>query len=409
MDTSGCGSYDCCRCLSGTLVYFLIFLRLSLYTATYTHTQVLYDSLNPQSPRIMLPPSHNIENEPINIQIDSHGIHVSIYANYDCLIPGGQQTDVHLAVLTQINEELQFVDFKRSKKPSISRAARHERVDLTKSGSGRVLRLQLRTPGDTNNKKKTHKKRQRSNVDKVFLEKLSDKTAAVFSDVASNIFHVNNLSGHKVRDNMSVGMSLFKRGSRSMKSQSRIRIMPNFLSGASMLELTQSDCQSHSKKVLSFTVNVRSVIYLLIAHVESREAIRRACPEWLQNRFFLRDEHVHLMQPIGSSEGIQIWQLEKEIEEGARFSIPGLGGFGGPMVVAIARSRQNRPHYSRRRGEKEEDDDDGEIYDDSYVVLRSKDDDEEEKDYDDYDSAEDSVVVTSESPGRILLGKALGH
>ena len=103
--------------------------------------------------------------------------------------------------MTQIDEELHFSDFLKDSN-SVSKAVRHERVDLTKSGSGRVLRLKMMTPPDLSPSmkvKKRHRKNQRSNVDRVFAESLADKTAAVFSDVASNIFHVGNLSRHKVR------------------------------------------------------------------------------------------------------------------------------------------------------------------------------------------------------------------
>lgn len=356
--------------------------------------QVLYDCLNPQSPRILLPPSHNVANEPIKIRIDSFGIRVSIYANYDCWIPGacdgpGKRDDVHLTVLTQIDEELHFSDFR---KLSSTIAARHEQVNLTKSGSGRVLKMQLRTP-DSLQKVSSPKRSKSSYVNQVFMETLSDKAAIVFSDVASNIFHVNMLSD-KVRDNMNVGIPLFTRGSRSMRSQSRIRMMPNFLCGASMLELTSKECQSRSKKFLSFTVNVRSIVYILVAHSENTKDVENACPEWLQERFFLRDEHVHLMQPIGSSEGVQIWQSEEQVEEGGKITIPGLAGYGGPMIIAVKNARHNQTRS----------DDGGYLILGTHHHLLDKRDEEEEEEEEDY-----IVVNTPMSPGRTLVMKAFGN
>ena len=206
---------------------------------------------------------------------------------------------------------------------------------------------------------------------------------------------------------MKVGTSLFKRGSRSISSQSRIRVMPSFLTGASMLELTLRDCQSSSKKVISFTVKVRSVIYLLIAHFENKDRAKRACPEWLQERFFLRDEHVHLMQPIGSSEGIQIWEKEEIIEQGGRVSIPGLSGYGGPMVVAIARASSR--HRRCRDEEKEEEEHDElieleDLNDDDFVYIGNTSSKEDE----------DLLSITSgdsgstpKSPGKALMRMAL--
>ena len=192
---------------------------------------------------------------------------------------------------------------------------------------------------------------------------------------------------------MKVGTSLFKKGSRSMKSQSRIRILPNFLNGASMIELTSRDCQSSSKKVLSFTVNTRSVIYLLIAHFENKDTAKRDCPEWLQERFFLRDEHVHLMKPIGSSEGIQIWEKEEAIEQGGTVTIPGLSGYGDLMVIAVTRASSRRRPHRRRDTVKEE-----EVYDELIEL-----DDGDLITFDDMETEKSSM-----SPGQALMRRALG-
>ena len=186
-----------------------------------------------------------------------------------------------------------------------------------------------------------------------------------------------------------------------MKSQSRIRILPNFLNGASMIELTSRDCQSSSKKVLSFTVNTRSVIYLLIAHFENKDTAKRDCPDWLQERFFLRDEHVHLMKPIGSSEGIQIWEKEEAIEQGGTVTIPGLSGYGDLMVIAISRANAPTPRSrrTRRRDAVKE-----EVVFDEMIEL---DDDFIALDEMETESSSKEQETSPKSPGQALMRRAL--
>eukprot|EP00940_MAST-03C_sp_MAST-3C-sp2_P000300 g300.t1 len=348
--------------------------------------QVLYDTLNPQSPRILLPPSHDVENLPVRVDVSKNGVKISIFAAYDCWIPGqrpmpgsgsGDKESVHLTVMTEIQEQLHFGDLEKTgaytgshsymgRHSSVSYDARRTKIDLAGAcGSGRTLRLELRSSqhGD-DGKKSVHTSSSSSSSSKTpatsiagtlqdIGDTIGDSVGEMFQSLGSNFIGsalssnltdivrvgtggggaMTAISAATVKDEaLNVGVPLFHRSSKSLERSSVVSKMPAFLIGATVLECTEKECASSAKCLVKFFMPDRSNVFLLIAHPKAGSA---HCPDWLSDRFFLRDERIHLVSPIGASESIEIWQSESEVDAESEFVVPGLCGFGGPVVVAI--------------------------------------------------------------------------
>eukprot|EP00939_MAST-03C_sp_MAST-3C-sp1_P000377 g377.t1 len=328
--------------------------------------QVLYDTLNPRSPRVLLPPSHDIENAPVQVTIDATGVVVKIFANYDCFIPSScaqptsandaaKKKSVHLAVLTEIEEKFHFsdleitkVDRRKRRRSSVSVNARRMAIDLTGvSGSGRTMKLSMSSSGfsPTN---VHHSLSSKSNIlESSYLpdsiQELTDTLESTFDDAMSIIgtslsiggpFSSNatstNVGRTEVRTrSLNVGVPLFRKGAKGIERRSIVKALPRFLFGASTIEFTSKECSSRAKELVKVAVQHRSVVYLLVAREDKTSTSVR--PTWLSDGYFLRDERVFLAQPIGVG-GVEIWQSESEMDPESDLSIPGLGGYGGPLV-----------------------------------------------------------------------------
>ena len=211
--------------------------------------QVLYDTLNPRSPRVLLPPSHDIENAPVKVTIDATGVVIKIFANYDCFIPSSavqptsakdlaKKKSLHLAVLTEIEEKFHFSDLeitkaapRKRRRSSVSVNARRTTIDLTgESGSGRMMKLSMISSGlSEKNVMHSSSSLPESSYLPDSIQDITDTLESTLDDAMNLIgsslvgapFKTSNSTyqhEHDVRtQSLNVGVPLFRRGSKDIQ------------------------------------------------------------------------------------------------------------------------------------------------------------------------------------------------